>query len=378
MIIRDAIHASIEFDALEEQVLDSPQLQRLRYVKQLATEYLVFPSAQHTRLEHSVGAMHLTGQLSKRLGLEESDCRMLRLAALLHDIGHGAFSHSSEPLMLKHTGLDHEQRGIKLIADSELASMIEEAGFSFKHLKSLLLGQGQGSMLTSDLGTDRIDYLLRDAYFTGVAYSLIDADRLLNTMALHEGQMVVTEKGRLAAESMLVSRHFMFNVVYHHPTSRIANEMVAKSMELALEAGVCNIEELLSGTDYGVLYDLSRRKSVLSKRVLERELFKKSMIVDCSKDKGALDFFYSSGAAQQVSDALDEAGLAQEDFVACLPLTPKKVSAKILTDDDGVRELAQSSSLLQALEKQGRHSQFILGTDSKHEQKAARAVAKLF
>ena len=378
MIIRDAIHGSIEFSALEESVLGSPLLQRLRYVKQLATAYLVFPSAQHTRFEHSAGAMHLTGSLCKKLGVEEGQAKLLRLAALLHDVGHAAFAHETEHVMVKHTGLNHEERGIKILEKNELAEKIEDEGLSFKQLKTMMEGNGLASMLTKDLGTDRIDYLLRDAYFTGVAYSLIDADRLMNSMCVHNGEVVVTEKGRLAAESLLASRYFMFNVVYYHPTIRIAGEMVAKAIDEALEEGELTVEEAIGGTDYGVLHDLSKKNSSLAKCVLERKLFKKAVVADAASGEAA-NFFSSKSAAKEISQAMEKAGLQENDFVACMPyMHTKKLSVKLLNNEKKIEDLAATSSLIQALQKERRESHFILAVEEKNKAKADRAIGKLF
>lgn len=379
MIIRDAIHGSIEFSPIEERVLDSPLVQRLRYVKQLSTAYLVFPSAQHTRLEHSVGAMHLTGRLCSNLGVEPTEAELLRLAALLHDVGHGAFAHDIEPLMRKYTGLDHEERGIRLVKDSELAQLVEDAGFSLKALRERMEGKGRGSMLVSDVGTDRIDYLLRDAYFTGVAYSLIDADRLLRTLALHGNDIVVTEKGRLAAESLLVSRYFMFNVVYYHPAARIAGAMVVKAADSAIRDKKLAADEVMAETDCGLLVKLKALGYGLAGRVFDRRLFKKALVVDAGRDAKAKAFFAGKGAFEAVNDAMADAGFDGDEFVACMPMTStRKLHAKLLNNDGKLEELTANSDLMKALESERREAQFILATDESGKEKAAAAVRKLF
>lgn len=378
MLIRDAIHGSIEFNALEEKIIGSPLVQRLHFVKQLGTAYLVFPSAQHTRFEHSIGAMHLTGSLCRRLGIDEAKSELLRISALLHDVGHGSFAHDTEGIMMRLTGVNHEKRGLELVKKSPLADEIEAEGLSFKELGRLMEGEGLGSMLTSELGTDRIDYLMRDAYFTGVAYSLIDADRLLHSMAVKEGRVYVTEKGRLAAESLLVSRYFMFNVVYYHPTVRIAGGMAVKAIETAIENGDITTSDALCGTDYGVLSALAP-KHPLAARVLERRLLKKALVVDTAADEVAAKFIAGNNALKEIEDALAGAGIGRDGYVACMPLThTKPLSVPLLTNDGRVIDIAKTSSIITGVQQERRERHFILGVAEENKEKAAKAVARLF
>src|SRR3989338_9045083 len=248
-LIKDAIHDSIELSEEELAVIDSPLFQRLRFVRQLSTAYLVYPSATHTRFEHSLGAMHLTGVLAGRLGFTKEKVGALRLAALLHDVGHGAFAHVSDPLLQERTGMMHETRGLDLVRRSGLRDAVKDAGVSLSELSRLMEGDGEGAIITRDLGTDRIDYLLRDAHFTGVAYSTIDADRLLHTMPYRKGELFVEERGLLAAESLLVTRHFMFKAVYSHPTVRISGEMVAQAMRDGLRDKQITVSDIAQGSD---------------------------------------------------------------------------------------------------------------------------------
>ncbi len=377
LIIRDAIHGSIELNALEEKIIDSPLLQRLRFVKQLSAAYLVFPSAQHTRFEHSVGAMHLSGTLCKRLQVDPVQAQLVRLAALLHDIGHSAFAHEAERVLVTHAKMNHEQRGIVLLKESDLSSVIEREGLSVKEIEAMLQGKGLGSLLTKDMGTDRIDYLMRDAYFTGVAYSLIDADRLMQSMTVHDGEVMVTEKGRLAAESLLASRYFMFNVVYFHPTVRIAGEMTVRAVERAIEDRAIDAESVFSGTDYGVLSALAE-KYVLAQRVLERRLFKKALVIDTSVDEHASRFFSSAHAGTQLHAAMEEAGFVEDEYAVCLPSShTKKLSVKLLSSEKKIEDLAHTSHLVQALQKERREKHFILACDESKKEKAANAVKRL-
>ena len=268
--VRDAVHENIELNSLEAQVLDSKPMQRLRYVRQLSLTYLVYPSALHTRFEHSLGTFHLTSQLvGENFGGEQA--QLLRLYALLHDVGHPAFSHLSEPILEKRFKKSHEQMGADIIRRSEISDILSKHGYSSKELLSLA-SKPAGKVVSGGFGTDRIDYLLRDAYFTGVAYSLIDAQRLLRSLLFKGNELVLSEKGFLAAESLMVSRYLMFSAVYNQKAVRIASAMLLKALDKAVDAREISAEDVAQGTDDALLSSLSR-DSLIS-MILHRRLFK--------------------------------------------------------------------------------------------------------
>ncbi|MFH1106313.1 MAG: HD domain-containing protein [Candidatus Micrarchaeota archaeon] len=268
--IRDAVHLSIEVSDAEVAVIDTPQMQRLRYVRQLALAYLVYPSAVHNRFEHSLGTMHLTDLASRRL-FKEDDVRLLRLAGLLHDVGHSAFSHLSEAVVAEATGLDHEQLGRKKIEGTEISDALSAHGFSVRELVKAMQGPKE-EIISNAFGTDRIDYLLRDAHFTGVSYSLVDAERLLQSFAFDGRGLALEEKGLLAAESLLVSRYLMFRAVYNHHANRIATAMLESALRIALEKRAISVPDLTEGNDCAVLFKL--QEEPLVRRLLSRRLFK--------------------------------------------------------------------------------------------------------
>jgi putative nucleotidyltransferase with HDIG domain len=378
-LIKDAIHDSIELSDVELAVIDSPLFQRLRFVRQLSTAYLVYPSAMHTRFEHSLGAMHLTGVLARRLGFPEGKVRALRLAALLHDIGHGAFAHVSDPLLQEKTGKMHETRGLDLVRRSGLKEIVEDAGVSLKELSRLMEGNDEGAIITRDLGTDRIDYLLRDAHFTGVAYSTIDADRLLHTMAYRKGELFVEERGMLAAESLLVSRHFMFKAVYYHPTVRISGEMVAQAMREALADGRIALNDIAQGSDERLLYTLEAAGSDLARRLLERRLFKSAYSVDFRRGAGALATVRSAGFRKRFAKHMEENGFMQDDYLVSLPdRRESHFSAKVLLKDGRTTTLDQASGLVRALEAEGPESPLIVACKPGLREKVAKASKAFF
>lgn len=350
-VVRDALHGGIELSGLEEAIVDTPYFQRLRYVRQLATVYLVYPCANHTRFEHSLGTMHLTGKVGARIGLKKSDLATLRLAGLLHDVGHAAFSHLTDSLFRKLGLGSHEERAINLVKKTEVGEFISNEGLSLRLLEKFLNGLRQGAVITGELGTDRMDYLLRDGYFTGVGYSQVDVERLFETLVYKNNDLLVGEKGLVAAESLLISRNFMFNAVYLHPAVRITQGMLLKSIEVGLREKQICVDDLVWGGDYSVTEKLLMEGNALSNQLTARKLFKKALVLpvfDASKKQARK--ISKPGFAQELTKFLLEEGIEFEDFVVCAPPSRKK------TDD--LRVLEKNGSII-SLEKASRISSML-------------------
>jgi HD superfamily phosphohydrolase len=235
MMIKDEIHGTIEFDKLEERIIDSENFQRLRRIKQMSITNLVYPGANHTRFEHSLGTAHLSAVIAERLGLEDEQVKKVKLYGLLHDIGHTAFSHEGEDVIKKYIG-DHEELGKKKIIKGEIADILSE---NYNPQEIADIGKTpDGNIITSDIGADRMDYLKRDAQNTGVAYGIIDIDRIVHTLVMKEDQLCIEKGGLGAAEYLLVARFMMFSTVYLHKTVRIATAMLYRAIEGAIEDGL--------------------------------------------------------------------------------------------------------------------------------------------
>ena len=170
----------------------------------------------------------------------------------------------------------------------------------------------------------------------------------------------------------------MFNVVYYHPTARIAGAMVVKAAEQAIESGVLSAEDVMAETDEGLLLRLKSAGSSLAGRVFERRLFKKAAVVDTSQNAAAKEFFSRKSAAGELDSVLSAAGLSREDYVACLPLPQsRKLSARLVRSDGGFEDLTANSGLMRALEGERRESHFVLGVCEEKRVAASRAVERL-
>jgi len=243
--IRDSVYGNIDLNETLLDLLHQPEMQRLHNIRQLGLTYLVYPGANHTRLEHSLGTCYVARRMAEALDIPPEEKQTVGIAALLHDIGHGPFSHTLEYLLYQQTGTNHEsitQEMIKGTAalqdaytDTTLPDVLERHGVNPTGVVSILAGDSGhlSELIHGPIDADQIDFLRRDAHYTGVAYGVIDFDRLIQTLSLHEGHLVIDKKGVSALESMLVARALMYSSVYLHKTVRIAELMLVRAVERA-------------------------------------------------------------------------------------------------------------------------------------------------
>jgi HD superfamily phosphohydrolase len=304
--IRDPIHNFVKLDEAECRVLDSRPFQRLRHIHQLATTYLVYPGATHRRFEHSLGVMELAGRVfdvitdAANLGapgqvevrseierLDHNDLvywrRVLRLAALCHDVGHLPFSHAAEEELLP-AGVDHETLTVQLIKSRHLAPIFEQIKIRPDDVAKLSVGRrkyeritGQSMSAVEELlaeiivgdafGVDRMDYLLRDAHHAGVAYGRFDHERLIDTLRLlpkesgsTEPWIGVEEGGLHSVLGLAYARYFMYLQVYFHRVRRAYDVHLKQFLAAWLADGrfSTDLEDHLAMTDNEVMAALSR------------------------------------------------------------------------------------------------------------------------
>lgn len=253
MEVRDPIYGLIEYDEREEKLINSSIFQRLRGIKQLALASFVYPGSHHTRFEHSIGTMYLAGKIAKRLKLDKEKIKILRLAGLLHDIGHGPFSHVSEQIMEEYvdkTLLDkykaqnaHELMSILLIQkDKEIGNILSE-GERDKIVRILQKQKKRNiekDIISGPLDVDKFDYLLRDSYFAGVKYGIFGLDKVIESLtpieiSREEIQVGISEGGVSVIEQMLLAKYHMNTQVYQHRIRRITDAMLIQGIKCALK-----------------------------------------------------------------------------------------------------------------------------------------------
>ncbi|HEV2225477.1 MAG TPA: HD domain-containing protein [Nitrososphaerales archaeon] len=268
--IRDPVHGYVKITEIERKLIDSPFIQRLRRIHQLAGAYLVYPGAIHTRFEHVVGAMHVAGQIAEALVaasyLDSDMVQEVRVAALLHDVGHGPFSHMYEEVISGKEAVSHEEITQRIITETSIRDTLNRNGFSPKKMSDFAVGRQKSKppfmneVIAGSLSADMMDYLPRDSYFTGVEYGKVDAQRVIDSLHVAEGHLVIDDAALNAFEVMLLARYEMFKAVYFHRTVRAAELMLVRSMKLADdELGLTDLSDLeryLELTDEVVLHRL--------------------------------------------------------------------------------------------------------------------------
>lgn len=245
--IRDPLYGFVDLTKLELDLIDTPMFQRLHRIKQLSHTYLAYPSATHTRFEHSIGALHVANMIAVHLRLDDEKREIIRLAALLHDIGHGPFSHLFEEVLLKLNGggTGHEQVSSMIIREDEDVSGL--LGDKAEMVAQLLEhkpvdGWSSGSTLASDivsgsLDADKMDYLRRDSYHAGVEYGKFDLHRLVRTLTPiddKETPLCIDAKGLDAVENYRLGRYLMHTQVYHHHARLVGDRMFLSALNEAL------------------------------------------------------------------------------------------------------------------------------------------------
>jgi len=334
--IRDPIHGAIEITADERALVDSPQYQRLRNVKQLGFADLAFPGATHTRYAHGLGAMAVATRvfdaLAPKLELSGADRdrfrKTLRLAVLFHDLGHAPLSHATERIMPRASELrvpdwtqsearraagrqaDHEDYTLKLVLDSGLAAELKSRGVEPAHVASLLCGRpppgsnpfrsGNRDLLpilrqvvSGELDADRMDYLQRDSFFTGVNYGKFDLDWLVQNLESVERDgrvhLALQHRAIFAFEDFLLSRYHMFLSVYFHYASVGYEQLLQRYCdtsgdEYALPA---DIDEFLQHDDVTLIAALRASQNPWAKRIVRRNGYRPVVELGPSMEEGA-------------------------------------------------------------------------------------------
>jgi len=245
MELNDPIHGFVGLTELEAKIIDSETYQRLRRIKQLSGGHYVYPTAEHTRFGHCTGAMYLAGLAGKRLlgqlGLGEDVLQEVRIAGLLHDIGHGPFSHVFEEVLSEKRGMNHEDVTEWIIRKGDLGDLLEDGGVSRDRIANLVRGRRKtktdavvSGIVAGQVDADKMDYLIRDSFYCGVNYGLVDIHRLINSLEVSEdGLMEFDIAARGALEAFLVARYEMFLNVYYHKTVRSVEVLLVKLMHVA-------------------------------------------------------------------------------------------------------------------------------------------------
>lgn len=380
-VVRDPLHGYIELDELAQAIIDTPQMQRLRRIRQLGLSHLVYPGANHTRFEHSLGTYHLTCQMLDKI--DPQDHGAIKAAALLHDVGHGPFSHVTEELIRRYTRRGHDDIS-HILKQPELAAILDEYSIKPSTITGHIKGETTiGSVLNSEIDMDRMDYLVRDAHYTGVAYGVIDLERLIHSLKFHEGRFVIEPGGLQASESLLVSRFFMHPTVYFHHVSRIAETMLLRACQTAISGDSLDPAMLQSMDDAGlesVLMDTGGYAAELVTRIRERRLFKRSLYAGFASISTDVVERYSSNLERLEQELAEEAGVPAGYVLVDIPGMPEiaEMKANIVVNGHVVG-LDEASPIVRNL-KQAHTDNWRMGvyTLPEYRDKVTRAAREFF
>ncbi|OGS56341.1 MAG: hypothetical protein A3K60_08340 [Euryarchaeota archaeon RBG_19FT_COMBO_56_21] len=428
-IVHDSVHGSIRMQGVFLKLLEAPELQRLHSIHQLGLAYLVYPGANHTRFEHSLGTFSVAGRICSELGLGPEEASLVQCAALLHDVGHLPYSHTLEFVLHGQFGIDHAEISRRLIrgeqailsaADRDIigdnpsiAEILEKHGLSPKEVAGLLEGlvqvDGSQRTLAAEVGqthfnsrrylsqiisgpvdSDQLDYLKRDSHYTGVAYGVIDLDRLVSTLQIFNGDLVVDRGGLSAVEGMLVARALMFSAVYFHKTVRISELMLAKAVE---QLGKEDIHQLHGMTDASLLAHLASKGDYCLRiaTLLEyRRLFKKAYAIRASdltpENWDKLEAMGDLKRRRSVEeDIARRAGVDPGDVILDVPSVELAISEPRISltevrvlDGDKIKMLPKISSIAASLQIRRAHEwALMVAAPAKEKESVAKAAERV-
>lgn len=376
--IRDPIHGGISISETEKRLVDTDVMQRLRRVRQVSLSSLVFPGATHTRFSHSLGVMYLTGELADSLGMSDREYRTVRIAGLLHDIGHGPFSHTSGEVA-QSFGRTHEERSCELIRE-ELADIIPD-DIDIGQIEDYIHGEAEVNVVAGEIDADRMDYLLRDATFTGVDHGEIEYETIVEFAELAGGELAFNRQAVYSLTSLLTARLYMHLEVNDHRLTRLVEAMLRRVLREYVQRN--GVEAMMEKDDYMMhaeLMEMGGPCETLYHRIQRRDLLKPAYTVQ--GDSVSAETVASLARLDPVTceqEIAEEAGVTVDKVVAVRPAPPSESTLDVtICDDGGAKPLADVSALPRRLaEERVRNARFDVYTDESNERAvhdAARSV----
>lgn len=372
-VLRDPVHGYIHITSpVIWRLLDTPEFQRLRRIRQLGGVFQVYHTAEHSRFSHSLGVYEIVRRMTEEVpdiggSLSRQEKLVVLCAALLHDVGHGPYSHSFERL----SHCSHEQMTMRLILeDTDIHTVLAEADPSLPaQVAAVIQGTCPNPLLcdliSSQLDADRMDYLLRDAYETGTSYGTFDLERILRCLRVKNGRLCIKESGMHSVEDYIMARYHMYWQVYLHPVARAYEVMlqlffdryseVRSQLKIDLLENVFHLSELtcfLELDDYRLVTGL-QQASVSDDRIL-------ADLADRLLNRRLFDWIEEPDPSQefQIRQRLEQAGLPtlfylREDVSGSkvyLPYHEDRAQIRVLCADGEVRNLSHQSAIVSALD----------------------------
>ncbi len=376
--IKDSVHDHIEIDGIAADLLNTPMLQRLRHVKQLGTVGLVYPSANHTRFEHSLGVYHLASRALDHLDVKGPRRDRIEAAAILHDIGHGPFSHNIEQVIHRRTGKYHDDVG-DLLGDGAIGNTLRSSGIDPGRIAGLIRGEGAyGGLVSGELDVDRMDYLVRDAHHTGVPYGTIDHERLIRELRIVDGELVLDEGNVQTAESLLLARALMNPTVYEHHVARISKVLLRRATEQLLERTDIGAAQLRRMDDHDLLVALRNHEPTqpYASRYDTRDLLKRALWAELEDVPERLLDATHDRIREFETQIADRVDIAEATVILDIPSRPSmtETSTRVMVNGE-IRRLDDQSPLVSAL-RTAQENKWRMGvyTDAETTEQVGRAA----
>ncbi len=388
-------------------MLKTPEMNKLSHIKQLGLAHLVFPGAHHTRFEHSLGVSHIAGLMAESISLEQHEKSMVEVAGMLHDVGHGPYSHTLEHILHERGGLDHMSitEGIILgeydvlrDGDAEIFSdrksipeILEFYDLNPKEVAGLIRGPNAGGternllqwvegkqdfvfqddtlshLIHGPVDCDQMDYLLRDSHFTGVKHGIIDHLRLVECLERHGGDIAVEEGGLPALEGMMMARGLMYSAVYFHRVTRVTEIILSRAVERSVDQlpESIDLQKRVDSEIWGALYDSGKFARDMVRRLKYRQLMKistsrrKQDLPKETRDR-LIDLASNSAKRIELEDEIAKRAGLDEGYVAIdvpsvklLLSEPRmsQVDIRIIGDDGKTRWFKDHTPIAEALKK---------------------------
>jgi len=406
--IKDPVHGYVYITEEEKEIIDSYPVQRLRRLRQLAGAEYVYPGANHTRFEHSIGVMYLAGKVAENPNISqivsEEEAEAVRIAGLLHDVGHGPFSHVFEHLLTKKLNKTHEDMTAWIIKHSELKDLLGSFGYKAEDIAKLAVGslsvRGKAflnQIIRSSIDIDKLDFVVRDTYHTGAEYGFVDVFRLIHTFDVLDGNLTVDIGALSTLESFIIARIESFKSIYFHRVGRAAQIMLATALEKAdEELGLSTFktpEEYLAMDDYTVWAMLKncKKSSPIIKNLERRKMLKcayeQTFYV---RDKTVSNIFSAEEFRNQIRNKIaKDAKVDPEAIIIDVPTVPSvpyhhsmfmepmeiPVFSKTRDGRKEVKRLSEISGIFEVLK--GFINILRVYTDEKHRRRVAEAASKI-
>jgi len=406
--IKDPVHGYVYITEEEKEIIDSYPVQRLRRLRQLAGAEYVYPGANHTRFEHSIGVMYLAGKVAENpnvsQAVSEEEAEAVRIAGLLHDVGHGPFSHVFEHLLTKRLNKTHEDITAWIIKHSELKDLLGSFGYKAEDIAELAVGslsmRGKAflnQIIRSSIDVDKLDFVVRDTYHTGAEYGFVDVFRLIHTFDVLDGNLAVDMGALSTLESFIIARIESFKSIYFHRVGRAAQIMLATALEKADEelglSAFKTPEEYLAMDDYTVWAMLKNceKSSPIIKNLERRKMLKcayeQTFYV---KDKTVSNIFSAEEFRNQIRNKIaKDAKIDPEAIIIDVPTVPSvpyhhsmfmepmeiPVFSKTHDGRKEVKRLSEISGIFEVLK--GFINILRVYTDEKNREKVAEAASKI-